>query len=459
MTDGLTRAYASYAVGDVEVPPQVRREAWRRTLDSIGVAFAALSHPGPEAVRRYAEAAFPDGGTATVWGTGQRVPLEVAALVNGVAVRCLDYNDNYFSLNGGHPSDIIGGLIAVAEARGNSGAELLDAIAIGYEAGAVYNDSISMRHRGWDQTNMTGIAAWAGVARLLHLTQEQAEDALAMTVVPRVGLGQARYGNVPMWKGFAGPDAVRFAVYAGLLAEAGVQGPFEPFEGKRGFLAQLTGGVIDHPEGLAPLYEQHPPSGILRGNMKAWPLGSVAQSAVSAAVQVHRQLQPGEEMVDVTITTFDVSIDVMGSPEKYAPPTRETADHSLPYLVVAALRDGKVDESSFEASSYADPEMHRFLQSSVHAIADPELSARYPAEMPAIVEVTTSLGRTLSGQVDSAPGSVGNPFSDEELNDKFRICCAHLLGERTDEVIEAVAGLESAPGVRHLVDLLAVPVV
>ncbi|HEX2280181.1 MAG TPA: MmgE/PrpD family protein, partial [Thermomicrobiales bacterium] len=353
MSDNLTRALAAYVVSDVEVEPKVRREARRRILDSIGVAFAALDHPGPRAVRSYAATAFPEGGPATVWGSDRRVPVEVAALVNGVAVRCLDYNDNYFSLGGGHPSDMIGGLLALAEVRNRSGAELLDAVVIGYEIGASYNDSLNMRERGWDQTNMLGMAAWGGVVRLLGLNQAQAEDALGITVVPRVGLGQARYGNVPMWKGFAGPDAVRFAVYAGLLAEAGVQGPFEPLEGKRGFLQALFDGVIANPEGLQGIFEMRPPSGILRGNMKAWPLGSVAQNAVSAAVEVHRRLEPGEEVRTVTIRTFDVSIEVMGSPEKYRPRTRETADHSLPYTVVAALRQGEINEESFSPDRYA----------------------------------------------------------------------------------------------------------
>lgn len=455
MTDGLTRTFAAYVTHDFgELPPESLREARRRLLDSIGVAFAALDHPGPVAVRRYAESAFRYGGDSTVWGTQLRVPAEVAALTNGVAVRYLDYSDNYFSLNGGHPSDIIGGLVALAEERGRSGRELLEAIVVGYEVGAAFNDTFYLRERGWDQTNMTGVAAWGGVVRLLGLTQQEAEDALAITVVPRAGMSQARFGDVAMWKGFAGPDAVRFAVYAGKLAEAGVQGPFQPFEGPKGFINQLLDGHVERPEGLDRLRELQPPTSILLGNIKAWPVGSVSQNAVSAAVALHEQLEDGEEVTSAKVSTFGVSITVMGSLEKYRPMTRETADHSLPYAVASALRYGVIDEDTYLPERFTSPEMHDFLQHKLEIVEDPELSARYPREMPARIEIETTHGRSLHVQVDSAPGSVGNPFTDEELEHKFRRISGPVFEDRTDAVIETVKSLEGASDIGELVRLL-----
>lgn len=456
MTDSMARTIARYAVADFgAADPRVRDEARRRVLDSVGVAMAALDHPGPRAVRAYART-MATGSGSRLWGTDLLVPPEIAALANGVAVRCLDFNDAYFSRDSTHPSDMIPGLLAVAEERGCSGAGLLDAIAVGYEVAVATCDAFGVRTRGWDQTNITAMGACAGTARLLGLDAEQAGHALAMTVVPRAGMLQARYGNVAMWKGFGGPDSVRSAIYACLLAEAGVEGPSEPFEGPKGFVALLLDGHVPDRGAVDRLAELPAPSKILDTHIKRWPVGYVAQSAVEAAYEVQAQLRPGDRITSVEIATYGMAVEVMASREKFAPTTRETADHSLPYVVAAMLQDGDISEASFDLERVRSPDVHRFLRERVTVVEDPSMTARYPMSFPARVEVLTDEGPAWAAHVDDPPGSARNPLSDAALEHKFHRLCGGVLGDRAAEIIATIDDLAAAEDVRPLARLLAV---
>ena len=456
MTDSVARTIARYAITDFgPLDPLVRDEARRRVVDSVGLALGALSHAGPTAARRYART-MRCGTGSRIWGEDVLVPPEVAALVNGVAIRCLDFSDTYFSRDSTHPSDMLGGLVAVAEARGHGGGRLLEAIAVSYEVAVALCDALGIRAHGWDQTNITAVGGCAGVARLMDLDQEQTQSALAMTVVPRAGMLQARFGNVAMWKGFGGPDAVRFATYACALAAAGVQGPFEPFEGPRGMLALLLDGDPMDRQALGRLESLAAPARILDTHMKAWPVGTVAQGAVAAALDVHSQLDDGERIERARVHTFKVAIEVMGSAEKWAPRTRETADHSLPYVVTIALQDGTIGEAAYDERRYADPQMHAFLGSSVSLEEDPELTALYPNAFAARVEADTSSGRTLTARVDHPPGMAKNPLSRSALDEKFVRLCGNVLGGRAAEVLGMLHQLDEVDDLSALTAQLVV---
>lgn len=454
MTDAISRAIARYAVADLPFAPEVRKEAERRVLDSVGVALGAFHQPAPQAARRYASGLPLEGGS-TVWGTTMRVPPDVAALVNGVTIRYLDFSDTYFSRDSTHPSDMIGGMVAVAEHVGRTGRDVLDAIAMGYEVATALCDGLGIRSQGWDQTNITAVGACAGIARLMELSEQQTAHAVAMTVVPRAGMLQARFGNVAMWKAFGGPDSVKFAAYSCALAAAGVEGPNEPFEGPRGMFRLLMGGKEPDRDAFMRLEPLPPPRRILDTHMKAFAVGTVAQGAVAAALGVYDQLAPGEEILDVRVKTFEVAIEVMASAEKYAPLTRETADHSLPYVVTMALRDGNISETTYANERYRDPDIHAFLHDHVHLSVDPELDGLYPEGFPAHIEVDTSAGRTLEHRVDYPPGMARNPMSESMLEKKFASVCSHVIGEdRVPHIIDVIRRLIDAPDVAELVQAL-----
>src|SRR4029077_3029363 len=170
-----------------------------------------------------------------------------------------------------------------------SGAKLLSGLAVGYEVlGAVY-DAFSTAPGGWDYTNLTAIGATCAIARGLGLDAAQTREALAMTVVPHFASDEIesgdlnRRGDLTMWKRFNGSDAVRNSLQACLLASVGVEGAVRPFVGKQGFIQKLANknedAVAVLRERLAP---QRPLTRIAETNMKRWPVGSLAQSAIQA---------------------------------------------------------------------------------------------------------------------------------------------------------------------------------
>ena len=377
-------------------------------------------------------------------------------------MRYLDYNDAYFgSASGTHPSDMIAGLVAVAELYGPSGRALLESIAIGYEVAVSSSDALGARDRGWDHVNFTALGACCAAGRLMGLSHEKLADALSITVVSHAAMGQTREGDLSMWKGLAAPDAVRHAVYACRLAEAGVEGPHEPFEGKEGFLNLVRGGQYADRDALAAIERREPPTRILETHIKAWPMGIVSQSGVDAALRIHARLpRSGDtgdvDIQDIEIATFGEAIARNASPEKWRPTTRETADHSLPYGVSMALLEGRLDAASFAIERVLDESMHRFMQR-VRVIEEPELTAGYPAAFPTRVTVRTGAGETFVEEVMHYRGHALNPLNDADLDAKFNAIVTETFGAaRTSELLGVLRAIGDAPKVDHIAQLLAV---
>jgi 2-methylcitrate dehydratase len=458
MADRISTMLAAYALAtDAErVPAVTAHEVERRVLDSIGVAVAGFDEAAPTAARRYAAGEARSGG-ALIWGTADRAAPETAGFANAVAVRCLDDNDTYLSREPLHPSDAIAPLLALAEIEGRSGEEIVAAIAVAYEVGVGLCDAASLRAHGWDHVNHLGVGIACGAARLLGLDEHATRHAIALTAVPHAAMRQTRVGELSMWKGAAAAEAGRNAVFAARLARAGMTGPFEPFEGEMGYVRQLLGGELDI-AALESISEGRTPEAILRTSVKRWPVEYHAQSAVDAALRLRAELgdDPGSAIASVRIDTFDAAYEIIAKdPEKWDPRTRETADHSLQYIVVAALLDGEVTTRTFDESRFRDPTVLRLLREATEVRPDPELSAGYPEGIPNRIAVRTTDGRELVREVRFPPGHARNPMTDDELSAKFR---GNVEGrwkpERADRVEELIGSLHSAPTVDGLITSL-----
>lgn len=456
-TDRTLELLAAYAHGAARegLPAATAHEVRRRVLDSIGVAIAGLDEPAPTAARRYA--ARLNGGV-TLWGTPERASLEAAGFANGVAVRCLDFNDTYLSREPLHPSDVIAPLLALAEARRLPARELLTAIAIAYELGVRLCDATSFRARGFDHVNVIGIATAAAAARLLGLEPERVRHAISLAVVPHVALRETRAGELSMWKGAAAAHAGRLGVTAALLAEAGMTGPFRPFEGEMGLIARVLGGEPLDAAPLEPLAGLEPPRRILDTYVKFWPVEYHAQSAVDAALQLHAELG-GAGIASVRIDTFRAAYEIIAKdPEKWDPRTRETADHSIQYIVCAALQDGEVTRRTFDLERIRRPDTLALLRERTTVELDDALTAGYPEGIPNRVTVETADGRTFVREVTYPRGHARNPMTDEELVAKYRANVAERWSpERAAAVKEAVWGLGEEGSLERLIAALAEP--
>jgi 2-methylcitrate dehydratase len=454
MSDRYSRMFAAYAERTDTIPDATVHEVERRILDSIGVATAAFDDDTPTAVRAYARA-FPDPQGASIWNTTLRSNPEIAGFVNGVAVRYLDFNDTYLSKEPLHPSDVIPALTAIAEVRGRSPKELVAAIAIAYEIAVTLCDAASLRAHGWDHVNYIAIGAALGAGRLLGLAAGRLEQAIAIATVPHAAMRQTRAGELSMWKGAAAANAARNGVFGALLAETGVTGPNEPFAGEMGLVTQLLGGQGLDDAVLAGIEAGAPPSRILDTYIKYWPVEYHAQSAVDAALQLREEIA-GAPIEAIRIDTFRASYEIIAKdPEKWDPKTRETADHSIQYIVCAALEDGEVTMATFAPGRIRRPSTLELLQRRTTVEQDDALTAGYPDGIPNRITVTTADGIEHVREVRYPRGHAKNAMTDAEVTAKFR---ANVAGrwsdERADLVAEHVWNLEEQTTLEHLLGRL-----
>jgi len=443
-------------------------------FDSLAVSMGALTHAAAQAARRHAYR-FPASGGCVIWGSARRTTPDIAALTNGVLLRCYDYNDFFVGRrNSGHPSDMVAGVIVAAEWANASGAQLLSALAVGYEVVAGAFDAFSTAPGGWDYTNLTALGAACAIARVLGLDADHAREALAMTVVPHFASDEIesgdlnRRGDLTMWKRFNGSDAVRNALQACLLAQVGVEGAVRPFVGKQGFIQKLANKSEDSIPVLKERFAaKRPLSRIAETYMKRWPVGSLAQSAIQAALEARAKVGDLDRIKQVRVFAEEGAYDHLVKIRKapYAPISRETADHSLPYIVAAAVLDGYVRTDSFAPSRVLEPKRQRFVAEKVVAAPAPELGTiaggkhkRAEAGYLGRVEIELNDGTVVRGDAKPFPGHPKHPFSDEDLAAKLTENMEPFAGsERTEKLGRCLSSIESLKSVRDLTGLLALP--
>lgn len=442
-SDEWLESIAAFAAAPTAEPDADLAEAViTRVVDTIGCALGSRGNDAPAVSAAYA-ARRSAGGRHAVWGTDILSDLEGAALANGVAARYLDYNDAYYGVEPIHPSDMIPALFATALEQGSTDAEFLDAVATGYEVAMEAADLISCRDRGFDHVNVTMLGASAGVATLLGLDEQQARHAVSVAVTSHGAFRQARHGMLSMWKAFAAADACRHSVYSGLLASLGVHGPVAPFTGQNAFFRRALGlAEGEFPDLVLP--KRGEARRIARSQIKRFPCGSVGQSAGQAATDL---VERGVRLDDVA--SIDMRLDpkaagLMVSPEKLEPRTRETADHSIPYVVVSTLERGLLDVGSFSPDAFNDEQVHRFLRENVTVSADPALGGGHDMGFPIRLTLQMKDGRTERHDVEHPPGSPSNQMTTEQIRTKFDGSVSRSpLADRADEIWDAAWALRS----------------
>lgn len=428
-----------------EVPAAAAHEVGRRVLDTIGIALGGWEEAPSRVMRSFAASLPVEGGAgATVWGTDLEVAPEVAALANGTMMHSQDYMDTYLSPSGEacHPADLIPGLIALCEHSGRSVPELIRAVIIGYEVACRLCDAAEIRNRGWDHVTYLGIAAACAGAALVGLEGDGVRRAISLATVPNVALRQTRNGELTMWKACAPANAVSNAVRAVRLAAFGLEGPGEPFTGVNG-LERRVSGPLDR-DALRRSPGEDP--AILRTHIKSHPVQYNAQAGIDAALAIRSRLTTSladDPIASVRLTMSDVCHQFTAdSPNKWDPMTRETADHSLPYLVVTALREGRIVPSDFEASGFRDPERLRDV-GCVEAIVEPAMTAVYPQQLTVRVELEQRSGATSVAEVDHPLGHARSPMTDAEVEAKFRrLADGRVDPDRIDRVASVALRLQ-----------------
>jgi 2-methylcitrate dehydratase len=456
--DGTTVALATWATGlRRDAIPSAAAQAliWHH-LDSVGCAVGAIGASPCRAVRALAAEGATEAGVSVV-GLTERVSAEIGAFANASMVRYLDYNDNYLRTGGGHTSDIIATLWALAELRGASGSDLLVGLHAGYETFAALADAVPLRDRGWDYPLFIGIAAAVGGAALIGLDVEQTANAISMAVTPAVPLGITRVGQLSNWKGLAAPFSAMTGLLAVRLAARGITGPPHAIEGMRGLWSLVTGEFS-----IAGLGQ--PADGLSAGERSAYKLSVAefnAQGAVHQFIKLHDEGLKPDDISSVRIGTYFIAWSEIGGgqddhAQKWDPRHRETADHSLPYMCAVALIDGRLQAESYLPARFLDPSL-RPLMNKIEVVEDPDITADWTRVPAHDITIRLVSGETRHIRAEFPRGHPGNPATQAELIDKFKALLEPVAGVRaSDDLLCVLRDLDALSTLAPMFDALRV---
>ncbi len=483
--DQLAHKIAVVAADPVEVPAEVTEMIINRVIDNASVAIASLNRGPIVAARAQALTHAPSTGGkgASVFGISEKVSPEWAAWANGVAVRELDYHDTFLAAEYSHPGDNIPPILAVAQHTGASGKDLIRGIATGYEIQVDLVKSICLHEHKIDHVAHLGPSASAGIGTLLGLDVETIFQAVGQGLHTTTATRQSRKGEISTWKAHAPAFAGKMAVEAADRAMRGQTSPVPIYEGEDGVIAWMLDGK--DAAYTVPL----PASGeakraILDTYTKEHSAEYQAQAWIDLARKLNREHPEATDpknVASILIKTSHHTHYVIGSgandPQKYDPTaSRETLDHSIPYIFAVALQDGSwhhVDSYSPERAGRPDTVE---LWNKVTTEEDAEWTRRYHSldisekAFGGTVVITLTDGTVVTDQIAVADAHPlgARPFAREQYINKFRTLAAGLVeADEIDRFIAAAENLEklgageldqlnivAAPGV---IDLAAAP--
>jgi 2-methylcitrate dehydratase len=426
-------------------------EARRYLLDSLGCAFGGLRQEDAEIALEVLDD-IGGKGNSTILGTGKKTDAVTAALANALMVRSMDYNDIYWQQDPSHPSDIIPAAIACGEREKKNGKELIVGIILGYEFECRMCEAAfpGVRERGWHHATLTAFVSPIVAGRMLDLPWEKIQHAIGISASRHATFGAVTAGKLTMMKNTVDPMATQSGVLAALLAEKGYTGPEHVIDGKEG-LVKVFGpewklNILT--DGLGESWR------IERCGMKAFPTEALTHTPISAVLDIviGNNLAP-EQIAKVHIRSLARAADILADPSKYDPRSKETADHSLPYVIAAAIVDRQVTPAQFEPEKIMNPTIREQLKK-IEVVADPEIEKVFPKLQRVIVKVKTTDGREFEKQLDFPKGDPRNPLSDREIEEKFDALAAPVLSDdRRRRVKDAVWKLEELSSITELMDL------
>jgi 2-methylcitrate dehydratase len=427
------------------LPPDVVHAATALVIDTLGVLLAGYPYEPCRIARTLAERSASTEG-ATIIGSRLRTHVDLAAFVNATTARYAEANDVYARhLPGhmhGHPSDVILPLLAVAEQEHASGRDFLASVVLDYEVYLWLCDVA--RSPGFDGATFACLGVAMGAGRLLALDEAQLRHAIAMAVVPNNILRQVRADHLSPWKALASGQAGRAGVFAAELARAGMPGPNLPFEGRAGWCKHVAGESFGT-DGLDLVTWR-----ILGARMKPRPARALTIPAIQAAervgvddvrsvsrvrIEVHRQAADGTHA------------------EHWHPDSRETADHSIPFGVAAALAYGRVGVHAFDDGRLRDPQLLQLMRK-MDIVANDAFSAAFsgePQRYCARVTVTLEDGTLRSAESGGDEDDLAKPKSDAWVSAKFREMTEEALGrEGSDALLQRLWRLADEADVADL---------
>ncbi len=464
MEKSIARSMAEFALNlkYEDLPKEVIHEVKRYLYDSVGCAYGGYHTKDVNILREI----YDDMGgkeEATLIGFGNKIPAVNATLVNSLMIRALDFNDIYWKEDPSHPSDIIPAALCVGEMVNASMEEIIVAIVLAYEfeMRLCLFAKPGVRERKWHHATITQFVSPIVAGRLLGLTTDEMVNAIGINGSHNHTIGCPTAGKLTMMKNTVDPMATQSGVFAALMAQKGFSGTEKVFEGKEGFM-DAFGGWDYKEEKVKPVKMQGREGlsdwswdvdaligglgdsfKIMECGMKAFPTEALTHTHLSATLNVVTKNNiTYDQIKEVEITTFAQAYDILFDPTKYRPESRETADHSLPYCIAAALVDHKITTQSFSDEKMKDPRIWEVIDK-IKGIGSLEFEKMFPAKQPSNVIVRTTDGKEFSEYLEYPKGDPREPMTEEDLDNKFAALSVGLLTEeRMKEVKEAIFNCE-----------------
>lgn len=416
-------------------------------MDSIAALIAGFECEAARISARLAQQCPPGDKKCTVLGYGISTTPEMAAFANSCMIRAYDYNDIG---GGGHTSDIIPGILAVGEALHSSGSDVLTAIAVAYEIAAA---NAYGRGGGWDGP-FEVVATAMGAGKLMGLNQDLLANAVSLAIVPHMPMLVSHVGALSMWKGVHSPEAVKCGVWSALLAREGMTAPSRPFEARD--------AMWDH-MGAPPIPLRLPVRSDGKMNAesmlyKRFPSEISTQAFLELTPLIRKEVK-AEDIASILIEMAFGGWQEIGDPPKFDPQNRETADHSIAYVVARYLIDGDIYMDSFTREKYMDPAAKALL--AVTTIRpNPEKTGGHPR-----LTVTTKSGKVVTKEFTGVPGTppgdmrgrANTPMTHDETIKKYNRACAYhkMTDDQRDKTRELWANLRAVKDIAEPMQALA----
>ncbi len=404
------------------------------------------------------------GGAPTcgVFVDGWKTNPVDAAFLNALMIRAMDYNDIYWKADPSHPSDIIPGPLAICEARGLSGRDLILGTIIAYEIEMRLCEfgQPGIREYGWHHATLTSIAAPIAAGRMLDLSPEEIQQAIGISCSPSMCLGAVTAGKLTNMKNTVDPLATRSGVQAALLAARGYTGPEHSIDGKESFTYcfEKFGGSFN----LKVLTDDLPRSPkdhyrVLDCGMKSFPIEALSHAPLSAMMKIvreHPRTMTADEIAEIKVEVIARAADILGDPAKYRPTSKETADHSLPYSLAVGLVDGMVTPLQFKQERIDDRGLIPVMDK-IKVVPNDEFEGLFPKFQPSRVTITMKDGKSYHQRVDVPKGDPRDPMTEEELAVKFNALGSDVVGdEKCRQLREMIMRMDRETSMARLFELM-----
>jgi 2-methylcitrate dehydratase len=448
MNKSISRTIAEFAVNlkYEDLPQEVINEVKRFLFDSIGCAYGGSQTKDVNIIKDiYKE--MGGKGESTLIAFGDKLPAVNATLVNSLMIRAQDFNDIYWKEDPSHPSDLIPAALSVGELVGATMKEVIVAIVLAYEFEQRLCEFAvpGIRERKWHHATLTQFVSPIVAGKLLGLSVDQMVNAIGINGSHNHTIGCPTAGKLTMMKNTVDPMAVQSGVFASLMAQKGYSGTEAVFEGKEGFMDTFLGWNAKE-QNVSPVKMQGRDGTsewkwniekligglgenykILQCGMKAFPTEALTHTHLSATLNVVTKNNISYDQIEtVTLTTLAQAYDILFDPHKYRPESRETADHSLPYCIAAALVDHKITTQSFSDEKLKDKRIWEVIDK-IKGEPSIEFEKMFPAKQPSKVIVKTKDGRELSEYLEYPKGDPREPMTIDDLENKFNALSEKLL--------------------------------